>query len=324
MSRTIAIIGAGELGSRHLQALVLLKCDFVVYVIDPEISSLERAEQRLREVDSSDDVNANFFVSMDDLPDQIDIAIIATNSYERMLVFRFLAEKRSIAYIVFEKILFPSLDEYSIALDLLGRKSIKAWVNCPRRMMKVFSTFEQYLSSSKPLKFNAAGLNWGMASNTIHLLDTYAMYLNQYSYQLDISDLDNVLGKSKRGNYVEFFGTLSGEFSDGSTFSISCDAGDSWKFTNDFNSDKYSIHCDLGQNQAKVAGVTEKYNNAIELNLERQSVLSHIFIDKIIETAACELPDYEQSMQLHIPMISGLLQHYNKVTGEKVTRLPVT
>ena len=47
----IILIGAGELGSRHLQGLVKVNHMLNIWVIDPSSESLARAEERLEEIE---------------------------------------------------------------------------------------------------------------------------------------------------------------------------------------------------------------------------------------------------------------------------------
>ena len=47
---SIAVIGAGEVGSRHLQALALLKRPVKIFVVDPSNESLRIAKERFQQV----------------------------------------------------------------------------------------------------------------------------------------------------------------------------------------------------------------------------------------------------------------------------------
>lgn len=44
--KNIAIIGAGQLGSRHLQALAQVNADVILHIVDPSEQSLEVSKQR--------------------------------------------------------------------------------------------------------------------------------------------------------------------------------------------------------------------------------------------------------------------------------------
>ena len=59
----IAIIGAGQLGSRHLQGLAKLQLPCQVHVVDPSPKSLEVARQRFAETPPSPHVGGYFLVA---------------------------------------------------------------------------------------------------------------------------------------------------------------------------------------------------------------------------------------------------------------------
>ena len=91
--KDIAIVGVGEIGSRHLQALS--QCDFNsrLYCIDPSIESLERAKNRLNEYPKNPNIHSIIFEeSIDALPSSLDFSIIATCADVRFQVLSDLLE----------------------------------------------------------------------------------------------------------------------------------------------------------------------------------------------------------------------------------------
>ncbi|WP_262055335.1 Gfo/Idh/MocA family oxidoreductase, partial [Legionella pneumophila] len=77
--KKIVIIGAGQLGSRHLQSLNLLNQEIEIDVIDPSLESLETAKNRFDA--TIQDVKHKISYSQS-LPNHqtIDIAIIASTA----------------------------------------------------------------------------------------------------------------------------------------------------------------------------------------------------------------------------------------------------
>ena len=73
------IIGAGQIGSRHLQALCHFEEPLRVDLVDPSDESLQTALDRYQEVVSSGKKNIELYChhSLDTLPDTLDIVIIA-------------------------------------------------------------------------------------------------------------------------------------------------------------------------------------------------------------------------------------------------------
>ena len=90
----IAIIGAGQLGSRHLQGLKKAQILMNIYVLDASEESLAICEQRYNEIAENELVETVLFTTQwETLPDNIDIAIVATGSKPRCAIIHELVEK---------------------------------------------------------------------------------------------------------------------------------------------------------------------------------------------------------------------------------------
>jgi len=74
----IAVIGAGNIGSRHLQALANLKYEAEIYVVDPDKKALSTAKERYENIinNSSSPHTINYLSSFNDLPNSLDFAIV--------------------------------------------------------------------------------------------------------------------------------------------------------------------------------------------------------------------------------------------------------
>lgn len=133
--KKIAIIGAGQLGSRHLQGVVSSSHNYDIQIVDLNNESLKVAEERYLQVKPKSSLSVlSTYSSIDELSDEIDTVIIATNSNVRFKVLKELLEKKSIKNLVIEKVLFQNLEEYDQAEELILKHGVKAWVNHPRRM----------------------------------------------------------------------------------------------------------------------------------------------------------------------------------------------
>jgi len=77
----IAIIGTGQLGSRHLQGLSSISQDINISVVDPNKKAIEIAKQRLNMMPSNTHVKSiSYLNNLKDLASEIDLSIIATKS----------------------------------------------------------------------------------------------------------------------------------------------------------------------------------------------------------------------------------------------------
>ena len=133
MIYNIAIIGAGQLGSRHLQGIVKSSNELRVYVIDPNENSLILAKKRYQEVCKSKTNIVSYHQQINALPKKIDIAIIATTSDIRRVIIENLLERVQVNYIILEKVVFQSVKDFKDIMELISIKKTQAWVNCARR-----------------------------------------------------------------------------------------------------------------------------------------------------------------------------------------------
>ena len=166
----IALIGAGQLGSRYLQGIVISDIDIELYIVDPSNDSIRICHKRILEAkpafNIANIINLNQVTS---LPKNIDLAIIATTADVRWKVINELFKQdRKINYAILEKVLFQKELEYSKCEALLKEKNVISWVNCPRRIMPIYEDLKNDISEDLR-EVKVTGTNWGLISNTIHL-----------------------------------------------------------------------------------------------------------------------------------------------------------
>src|SRR5690554_3304897 len=97
------IIGAGQLGSRHLQGM--LKYDNQlqsIYIIDPSKDALNISKERAYEIEHNHQLI--FQQDWNDLPATFDVVIIATNSNVREKVITQLLNNYEVKHLILEKV----------------------------------------------------------------------------------------------------------------------------------------------------------------------------------------------------------------------------
>ena len=145
----ITLVGAGQLGSRHLQALanVTFPCNFSV--IDPHENSLKVAKERYHEVNNQKH-QIQFLSNLSEVKDNnIDLAIVATNANVRYEIVSNLVHNFNLKNIILEKVVFQSIPQFEKAMDLFKKNKIKAWVNCPRRMFPFYQKLHEMLKGQE-------------------------------------------------------------------------------------------------------------------------------------------------------------------------------
>jgi len=99
------IVGAGQLGSRHLQGMLKYnESTQIIYVIDPSLEALNISKSRAAEIDH----NHQLFFQQDwnNLPEIFNVVIVATNADVREKVINQLLSNFKVKYLVLEKVLF--------------------------------------------------------------------------------------------------------------------------------------------------------------------------------------------------------------------------
>ena len=319
------IIGAGQLGSRHLQGLLRLNQDQCIYVLDPSESSIEIAKERAKEI-----VNNHTVIYVTDwtnLPVNFDLAIVATSANVRSKVVSQLLKNHKPKFLVLEKVLFQDIESYDIVSELIKQTNTPTWVNHPRRMAEYYNKIKEIVvKSEEKIVFNAVGSNWGMACNALHLIDLFAFLGNSPVEEIDLEWVDNNIQDSKRINCIEFTGTIKGTLKNESNFSISSLDGDIGDvsicvFT---NSHRWIIQEGCAQ---KIIYLSKEnnFNEVItSFTTEFQSTLTTRIAEDLYKTGQTSLPNYEEATASHKPFIEAALKKYTKITGIETTICPIT
>lgn len=320
--RNIMIIGAGQLGSRHLQGALLSKYALNITVIDLSKDSLEIAESRAAEVKyGNNDSKVNFSQTIESGM-QVDICIIATTANVRFQVFKELVSKCTVNNIIFEKVLFQTKKEYEDTEALLALNNIKAWVNCPRRIFPTYQKIQQLLVNETKIAMKMVGSNWGMACNSIHFIDLFSFITNSTDISIDFSQLDDNIIPSKRGGYYEVNGIIKGEDTKGRTFKLECLESNKIESLVVITSENFKV-------TVKETGgelIIEENGQALVTDYTPlfQSQLTHKNLEEIFEIFNSSLTTFRDSSRLHIPFISGIQQHIELNLGKSLSCCPIT
>ena len=156
MTKQIAIIGAGQLGSRHLQGLAKLQLECEITVIDPMSASLAVARQRFDEMPVNPAMRGvRYQTEIGDLPLDLDLVIIATTADIRLAVMESLLAHSKVRCLLLEKVLFQDLADYPEAQALLAAHQVRTWVNCPRRVFPIYQEVREFFADAPLLSLTA-------------------------------------------------------------------------------------------------------------------------------------------------------------------------
>ena len=320
---TIAIIGAGQLGSRHLQGLKTAQFDMKIEVVDTSADSLAVARERYEQVAENSRIGEiRFIKSINELTEELDLVIIATGAASRYAITTELIKLKKVKNILFEKVLFQEVEDYFNIEELLTKNHIQAWVNCPRRMYGFYNDLKERFLDSKQLIFNVAGGDWGLGCNSIHFIDCLAFISGTKQFTINANALDRVTYPSKRVGYTEFSGVLSGVSERGDVLSLISQRGSNASTIITIQGNKFSVMIDE----------TNKFLHSFEngrwetkdIQVQYQSQLTGIAAEHILLHGKSQLTTFSESKSLHLAFIKPLLEFYNALKGIDSKICPIT
>lgn len=217
----IAIVGLGNLGSRHLQGLASCGLPLRICLYDPLPDSLARARERWVEVGGPESphqlVEGQF--------SEYQLAIIATTADARPDAIGDLARRARVGAWLVEKPVSQSRDGSAwIQRSIAGAP---AWVNLPRRLIPWHQQIAARMQAlARPLRVRVWGGAWGLTCNALHFVDMVRVWTGAEATEVSVSGLDAQWHASKRPGYFEVFGTLQVWYSDGTELILESCEGD--------------------------------------------------------------------------------------------------
>ena len=314
----VAIIGAGQLGSRHLQGLKKSGSPLSITVVDNSVDSLKTACERYEEVSAVGEKKVEFSQDINQLPLELDLVIVASGSKPRAAIVKSLLNHSKVRNMVLEKVLFPKLSDYDEIGDLIAEKNVRTWVNCPRRMFGNYQQISHLIDVNKPIKMLYAAENWGICCNGIHIIDIFMSLTGEKDYCIDTSKLNNQLEESKRKGYIEMTGRLTLTTPKGNVLTLISE--DNYKGEKGEYIDNQDLRIIV--NEVNGTWITGGKENSYKMPF--QSQLTGLLADCILISGCCPLTTYNLSARYHKPFIKALLAVYNRVINDNVDLLPIT
>lgn len=322
----IAIIGSGQIGSRHLQALSLIDRPVSLYVVDPDAGSLKVARERFAQCGEAAKVRkVDFLESIVPLPESLDLVIVATGAKVRRSVVDGLLALKKVRYLILEKFLFQKSDDLQQVKELLANAGVKTWVNCPYRMVPFYKELKTKFEKTAKFDYSVSGSLIGIGCNAIHYLDMLAFFSGQSDFELYNDALDKTIIPSKRPGFIEFTGTLHGVSPAGSRFVLTSFSDGVAPIVISIVTD--TLRCLIRENEAK-CWLSEASNDwlwqEIDFAIPYQSQLTHLAAQKILDTGNCDLTTYEESSRLHGQLLKIFSKHLHENSVLEDGACPIT
>ncbi|MBT3585648.1 MAG: hypothetical protein HN509_12150 [Halobacteriovoraceae bacterium] len=324
----IFIIGCGQLGSRHLQAVSSLVNVSEIHVFDSFPESLELGKKRILEInDLNPKIEFHWHQSFQEGPKSADLCILATQAPGRLELVRKISRHFNISNYLLEKVVTQNVADYESLIELQNEKNFQCWVNCKTRTYQVHRSIKAKLEPNSPIKFSRISGNHGLGTNGVHGVDLFQFYTNEQNIYSVGNRIDQKTYTSKRGGgLVDLTGTLFGATPRGDDFILSMAPDHTI-------GDYVSIHSSVGR-----FIIDDQYGNLIE-NSERTnwenkifpieeniavSQLSKYFANDILQNGVCNLPTLKECFISHKFIFDSLLPHFKNLHDEKLDYCPVT
>lgn len=322
-SINILIIGAGQIGSKHLQGALKSYNKLLITIVDPSLNSLKVSKKSAKKIVLGNIGSTVKYRQKLPKNKNFEICIISTNADVRAKVTRELLLHCRIKYIIFEKILFQKNTDYEIISKLLKEKNIKAWVNCPNRTYLFYKKIKNKLDIiDEVVEMDVNGSSWGMACNSIHYIDLFSYLVSSSNIKIVNKNLSNNILNNKRGrNFYEVNGSLEFKIANHS-LKITCK--DSTKTFINVRIKNKNIEFfidELGKIlKTNVNGLT----NIKNITIPYISSTTAKLIDNLIDKNKCDLSLFSDSCKYHLVILSEFTKHFSQIFKKKLIQCPIT
>ena len=323
MKKRIFIVGAGQLGSRHLQAMKAVKIPLDITVVDPSFISLQEARERYEsipgenhEIIYSKEIPASF--------NNVDIAMVPSTADVRRQIIEELLNRGRVKSMILEKLLFTCADDYFKVKELLKKNEVTAWVNCSMRTMPFYAGLQSFFQGS-PFLYMVTGSKFGLVTNAIHYIDHMAYLGGETAYVLDTGQLDYLPIASKRKGFLELNGTLSVQFANGCRGIFTCFSEGSLPVLVEIVSPEVRVISKEWEGKALISKKSDHWNwTEINSTVLYQSQMTAAVVTDILNKGTCNLVDYDNAMKEHLTLLSGLQEFLNQKNRNKYHFFPFT
>jgi len=326
MKNHVALLGCGQFGSRHLQALARSETPLHISVFDPNEASLALGRERLAQVEGWDARNTYSFTPvLGEINTPVDVALVACGANHRADLVSRVLETVSCKAFILEKVIYQSETQGDALSSSITKSGAKAWVNCPMRTQPFFAHLRERVDGVGPLSYAVFGGRWGLACNAVHFIDTVHALTGEFPTDVDIRTLDKEVIESRRAGFFECSGTLGVTFDKGTHLSLTCRMDGELPLVSVIQSREWSAVVDDANEVATLTSQKGAWKpELIPHPAHYQSRVTHLEVESILKAGECGLTPFETSRLLHRPMLAAFKTHFSTRLGKALDACPIT
>ena len=309
--RKVQIIGAGQLGSRHLQSLKSLKEPLSISVVDPNEASLQVARERYDGI-GGENHPVSYGAEIRAAESPWDLVIVATNSNVRREIIQKLLSTSKVKNLILEKILFSSPEDYEAVDQMLRESRTRAWVNCCMRQMPIYRKIRDTVSGSR-IHLDISGSQFGLITNAIHYFDYLAFLTGETHIRVETLGLDREVIPSKRKGFLEMNGVLTGYTANGSSSRLTCFPSGNLPLIVQIHAPTHRFIVRESEGKAWATSEAEGWKwSEIEAKIPFQSKMTAELAQEIFSNGECSLTTLGESIEIHRSLLNPLREHLAK------------
>lgn len=321
MESVIAVVGCGSIGMRHVEALGRLRGPVRVYAVDTSDEAAQRAKALFEATRSKAGTAAEIVTvrSVEEIPGDIDLAIVATAAQGRLGVIRSLLSGRQVKAMILEKFLFPRAADYVAASEVLGGLRDRVWVNCTRRVYPSYRDIAERIRGAKfvDLRVSGRAAATPIGAIGIHFVDLLAFLGQDKDVRLAATGEDLTLFPTRR-DVDDFAGTVNVRSEDGRLrLRYSALTATEAPHGIYIDTDKAQWVIQEWCSTAYIATPETSWRfEAIPFAIPYQSQLTDRIAEEILSKGTCDLPGFDESTRLHLCLMGPLLEAYRVLKND--------
>ena len=317
----VCLIGCGGVGKRHLEAMLKVKNDINIEVVEPNIENTPTTLVGQ---------NINYFSKIEDVSNNIDICLIATTANVRKKVILELVSKKNVKFMILEKVVFQNEKDFDEIIKLFEEKNIKSWVNCHLRAQPIYKELktQSIISYDTTMTYEYSD-DFTLSSSAIHILDLFSYLCDDYNLEIQDIVTDTELKTSRHSGCVDFNGYMKVRNTDGHTLVVKKRDAVFGEHLTITQPDLW-LKSSEGDNPDNRIGFVESFYyrgthpHREDIPYVWQSLLTNSYIDDIIEKSDCDLSTLENSAKLHKIMLKSFRNLLKENYNREVIDCPIT
>jgi hypothetical protein len=288
----LVLIGAGNIGFRHLQAACSTPTIKEITVIEPNSNRLQKA---LQTAELAGKKTSGFpSLNADTISGKVDCLISATTT-EVQYANRSLYRKIEPRFILLEKPISQSMSKLNELIEGLSGNS-QIYVNCARNIGLGIQEIKNS-TRGKRIHIEVFGNNWGLGCNMVHFIELFRFLTDSKKVTVKNASITNSPYPNKRGaQYEEFLGSAAFFNEHGDSLQVTCGAYDS-------QSSGISLLLKEKQNDSALFLIEEKTRTFSNLSTMTKKPLGDYFVSESTRIFLESILNKTEIENLHFPTL---------------------